>query len=87
MTQPYNQALPFIAIGIVGLVLLAEVAYDIEIDIEAYMPVLVAIGVGGAAKTAIERAGALKKAIPQEIQKIIKDEIRKNLPKDEKPKS
>ncbi len=77
MTKKYNQALPFIVLAIVGLTLYAEVTYEIEIDINEYIPVLTAIGVGGAAIKVAEKAGAMRKALPANIEKLIKDDITK----------
>jgi len=81
MTKAYNQALPFIVLAVVGAALYAEVAFEIVIDFEAYIPVLTAIGVGGAAIKVAEKAGAMRKVLPGDMEKLIKDEIAKLKPK------
>ena len=75
MTSTSSKSLPFIVLGIVFTLFVAEAWYDIDIDVEQFTPVLVAIGVGGAAKAAVEKAGAVRKAIPDNIKQIIRDEV------------
>ena len=58
-----------------------EAAYDIELDLEALIPILAPMGVAGAAKAAIENASALRKAMPENVEKIIRDEIGRAVPK------
>ena len=67
MTQPYNQAIPFIVLAIVGATFIAEAAYDVDIDLESLVPILAPLGVAGAAKAAIENAGSIRKALPDNI--------------------
>jgi len=76
-----SKSLPFIVLAIVALSLAAEVYYEIEIDLAQVMPVLIAIGIGGAAKKAIEKAAEARKAIPANFEELIKKEIAKVLPK------
>lgn len=64
MTKTSSRVIPFIVIAIV----VAALWYEAEnpgqrIDIESYMPILVALGVGGAAKSAIQRAADAHKGI------------------------
>lgn len=42
-------------------------------------PILAPLGMTGAAKAAIENAGAVRKAIPENIKKIIQDEAKKGV--------
>lgn len=72
MTQKSSRTLPFFVLAIVSLVILFEGYSGVRIDLEAYMPVLVAIGVGGAAKSAIERAAKAQKEFPKEDMELIK---------------
>lgn len=76
-----SKSLPFLVLTIVALTLLAEVYYQIEIDLNEIMPVLIAIGVAGAAKKAVEKAAEARKAIPKDIENLIKKEIEKVIPK------
>ena len=76
-----SKSLPFLVLAIVALSLLAEVYYEIEIDLNQIMPVLIAVGVAGAAKKAVEKAAEARKAIPKNIEELIKKEIEKVLPK------
>jgi len=64
----------------VAVTLVSEVYYDIEIDVEAFIPVLTAMGVSGAAIKIVKDASSAKKAIPQNIQDLIKKEIDSVLP-------
>ena len=59
------------------MTLLAESFYDVDIDLEAYLPLLVAIGIGGAAKSAIQKAAKAKNELNQEIKDTIKTEVQK----------
>jgi len=77
MTSNSSKSLPFIVLAIVGLVFVVEAAYEIDINLEEVAPILTAIGVGGAAKAAIERAGSVRKAIPDNIKEIIRKEADK----------
>jgi len=62
-----------------------EAAYDVELDLEALIPILAPMGVAGAAKAAIENASALRKALPENIEKIIRDEVGRVVPKRDMP--
>ena len=80
MTSNSSKAIPFVVISIVVLTISAEVYYDTEIDLEAFLPLLVPLGIGGAAKAAIENAAQARKALPKNSEDIIREEIKKNLP-------
>lgn len=76
-TSKSSKTLPFIVLGILAVTLLAESFYDVEIDLEAYLPLLVAIGIGGAAKSAIQKAAKAKNELNQEMKDTIKAEVKK----------
>lgn len=78
--SPTSKSIPFIVLAIVGLTLVAETYYEIEIDVEAFVPVLTAMGVGGAAIKIVQDASASKKAIPENVKDLVKDEIGKMIP-------
>lgn len=80
MTAKSSRTLPFIVLGILACTLIAEQVYMIEIDLESYLPLLVAIGIGGAAKSAITRAATAK----SEVDKLKLAETIKELLKKEK---
>ena len=79
-TSKSSKTLPFIVLGILVATLLAESYYETEIDLEAYLPLLVAIGVGGAAKSAIQKAAKAKNAMTDDMKKIVKEEVQKVIP-------
>ena len=53
-----NHSLPFIVIAVAVIMVAYEGIEEVELDIETIMPLLVAIGIGGAAKKAVEKAFA-----------------------------
>ena len=73
--------IPFIVMAIAVTAFAVEAAYDIELDLEALIPILAPMGVAGAAKSAIENASALRKALPENVEEIIRDEVGKIVPK------
>lgn len=81
MTSATSKAIPFIVIGIAVMAFAVEATYDIELDLDALIPILAPMGVAGAAKAAIENASALRKALPETIEKIIRDEVSRVVPK------
>ena len=60
-----NHSLPFIVIAVAVIMVVCEGIFPIELDIQTIMPLLVAIGIGGAAKKAVEKAFATKDALPE----------------------
>lgn len=80
MTSASSKAIPFVVLAIVIGTLTAEVYFSTEINLEAYLPLLIPLGLGGAGKAVFEKAIEARKALPKNIEDIIKEEIRKNLP-------
>ena len=77
MASNSSKALPFLVL-IIAVGALGYEAYSGEaLDLDAYVPILTAIGIGGAAKSAITKAAAVKKIMPAEIkaelEKIVKN--------------
>ena len=77
MASNSSKALPFLVL-LIAVGALGYEAYSGEpLDLEAYVPILTAIGIGGAAKSAITKAAAVKKIMPAEIkaelEKIVKN--------------
>ena len=80
MTAKSSRTIPFIVLGIVVVTLVAEEAFNMKINLEDYLPLLVALGIGGAAKSAIVKAAGAK----SELDKLkIYDNVKKKL-KEEK---
>jgi len=78
MTAKSSRALPFIVLAIVVLTLVAEEVYDTDIDLESYLPLLVAIGIGGAAKSAITKAAQVKTEVDKlKLVETIKEQLEK----------
>ncbi len=72
-----NHSLPFIVLALaVGMVAYEGYA-DVEIDVETIMPLLVAVGIGGAAKKTIEKAFAAKASLPQFVKDQVRAEVEK----------
>ena len=76
-----NHSLPFIVIAVAVIMVAYEGHTGVEIDVETIMPLLVAIGIGGAAKKAVEKAFATKDALPESFKNAIKAEVEKINPK------
>ena len=55
MTSTPSKSLSFIVLGIVFALFVTEAWYNVDIDVEQFMPVLVAIGVGGFAKILLRK--------------------------------
>ena len=81
-----NHSLPFIVIAVAVIMVAYEGIEEVELDIETIMPLLVAIGIGGAAKKAVEKAFATKDALPESFKNAVKAEVEKLTPK-ESPKT
>ena len=72
-----NHSLPFIVIAVaVGMVAYEGYA-GVEIDVETVMPLLVAIGLGGAAKKTVEKVFATKDSLPAFVKEQIEAEVKK----------
>ena len=80
MTKASSRALPYFSLAILVVILFLEAFWDKQIDLETYMPLLIALGVTGAAKSAVERAAKAKSAMPEELSGAIKSEIGKIKP-------
>ena len=81
-----NHSLPFIVIAVAVIMVVCEGIFPIELDIQTIMPLLVAIGIGGAAKKAVEKAFAAKDALPESFKNAVKAEVEK-LSSKESPKT
>ena len=78
MTAKSSRLLPFIVLGILVGTLITEQVYNIEINLQDYLPLLVAIGIGGAAKSAITRAAQAKAEVDKlKIVETIKEQLEK----------
>ena len=80
-----NHSLPFIVLALaVGMVAYEGYA-EVEIDVETIMPLLVAVGLGGAVKKTVEKAFAAKASLPSSVKEQIRDEVRKATTPTHKP--
>ncbi len=78
MTAKSSRLLPFIVLGILVGTLITEQVYNIEINLQDYLPLLVAIGIGGAAKSAITKAAQAKAEVDKlKIVETIKEQLEK----------
>ncbi len=75
MASNSSKALPYVVLTIVALSLVGEVFLETTIDLEAYLPLLIAIGLGGAGLSAVKKASEARKQIPKNIEDIIKKKI------------
>ena len=79
MTKKSSRAIPFVVLAIVIVTIVVEETQNTKIDLESYLPLLVPLGVAGAAKSAITRAATAK----SEIDKLkLVDEIKTQLKKE-----
>lgn len=75
MSSKTTKTIPFLVILLVAGVLAGENACDCNIDLESYMPLLTAMGLGGIPLTIVKRAIDAKKAIDTEkFKKSIKED-------------
>ena len=73
MARKKNHSLPFIVLAIVMATLAYEAYTNTEINLEDYKEILIAIGMGGAAKSIFNKAIAARKIVPDSV----KEEVRK----------
>ena len=66
MTSNTTKAIPFLVILLVAGTLSVETACSCEIDLESYLPLLSAMGLGGVPYTLIKKSIEAKKAIDTE---------------------
>lgn len=75
MASKSSKSLPFLVLAIVITTLFAESYFEIEIDLESFLPVLIPLGVTGAGLAAVKAAAEAKKQIPKEILEGINNKI------------
>ncbi len=80
MASKSSKALPYIVLVIVIGTLAYEGYSGETLDLETYLPILIALGVGGIPLAAVKKAVEARKAIPKSLQDEIREEIKKNLP-------
>ena len=72
-----NHSLPFIVIALAVIMVVIEGCTEFELDIQTVMPLLIAVGVGGAVKKTVENAFAAKDSLPKFVKEQIKTEVEK----------
>lgn len=77
MASNSSKALPYLAMLIVVLSLFAEAYFEWQIDLNAAMPFLMAVGLGGAGLSAVKAAADARAKLPKNIEELIKSEIQK----------
>ena len=80
MASTLSRLIPLAVLGIVALSIFAEVQYGVKINLESFLPLLVPLGIGGLGKSIFDQAVAARKALPSDIEDLIKSEIAKALP-------
>jgi len=75
MASNSSKAIPYVILAIVALSLVGEVYLDTTIDLESYLPLLVAMGLGGAGLSAVKKASEARKQLPKNIEDIVKAKI------------
>ena len=73
MTSNSSKALPYMTLIILVATLGVETYLQTDIDLETYLPFLMAIGLGGAGLKAVREETKAKKMLPQEIKTIIEE--------------
>ena len=81
MASNSSKSLPFLVLAIVIGTMAAEVYYEIQIDLQEILPLLIIIGIGGAAKVAVEKAAEARKSLPKPIEDLVKKELEKLIEK------
>ena len=82
MASNSSKALPFVTLIIVVLALGYEAYSGTDVDLEAFLPLLMATGLGGAGLAAVKHAANAKKALPQSIKNQVKTEVDKIFKRD-----
>ena len=77
MVSKSSKSLPFLVLAIVVLALGYEAYTGTAVDIESYIPVLIALGIGGASLEAVRSAARAKQAVPADLKSQIKKELAK----------
>ena len=77
MASNSSKAIPYLVLAIIACTIIAEGSLEIDIDLEVYIPVLAAMGVSGAALSAVKSAATARKLIPKDIQDLIRTEALK----------
>ncbi len=81
MASKASKAIPYVVLVIVIGTLGYEAYTGDTLDLETYLPILIAMGVGGVPLAAIKKAVEVRKSIPTTMQDQIRDEIRKQVGK------
>jgi len=78
MASSSSKAMPYaVLLTAIGMVA-GEAYYDIEIDLDTLIPVLIPLGLGGAGLSAVKSISAAKTAVASnDTKKIIAEEMRK----------
>ena len=72
MTHPLSRAIPLIVLALIGGTTIYEAHTGEAIDLEAWMPILAALGLGGLSKSIIGKVKAGRDAMPPIVRQQIK---------------
>ena len=67
MASKTSKSIPLLVLAILIVTLMAESYFEIDIDLESYIAVLIPLGITGAGLSAVKSAAEAKKQIPKEI--------------------
>ena len=81
MASTSSKLIPIGVLALIACTMFVEVAYDIHVNLEQYVPILGALSLGGVTKSVLTTAINTRKVIPENIEALVKAEIGKVLPK------
>ena len=77
MAATSSKGIPYFVLIIVVAALGYEAYSGTALDLEQFIPILTAMGIGGAVLSGVKSAARVKQLIPQEIKDRIATEVRK----------
>ena len=76
MASNSSKAIPYVVLVILALTLVGEATFEIDIDLETYIPLLVAMGLGGAGLSAVKKASEARKQLPKEVESLVVSKLK-----------
>jgi len=78
MASQTSKALPYVVLLSTLGIVSGEAYFDVEVDLETIIPILIPLGLGGAGLSAVRSIAQAKTAMmPAETRKVIVEELQK----------
>ena len=75
MASKTSKSIPLLVLAILIVTLMAESYFEIDIDLESYIAVLIPLGITGAGLSAVKSASEARKQIPKETLEQINKKL------------